>query len=336
MSAPKNELIVSALRHVLTAVGLSMAIGSSLAQAQNYPNRPIRLVYPFPAGGGSDAVYRPVVEHMTRTLGQPVIMDAKPGGGSMVASLYVKGYQGDGYMFYAVSNSVTVKSLVPNAQIDIRKDFMPIAPSNLGPLLVVVNPDQMKARSIPEFIAEIRARPGELNYASYGVGTGPHMFMEILLNATKTKMVHVPYQGTAPAALDTAAGRVQATATILASARSFLSEFGGSGKLRLIGQSLADRSPLLPNTPGMKEAGLPDIDYAMWGGYVAPLGTPREAITTLNRALNAALKDPAIIELYKRFGLEPVGGTPEELTRIINNEYNAYEKLIRETGLKLE
>lgn len=336
MITPAKRSIASVFRGTLIGVAASLSVATGLAQAQGYPNKPIKLVYPFPAGGGSDAVYRPVVEHMTRTLGQTVLMDARPGGGSMVASLYVKGYQGDGYMFYAVSNSVTVKSLVPNAQVDIRKDFLPIAPSNIGPLLLVVNPEQMKARTIPEFIAEIRAKPGELNYASYGVGTGPHMFMEILLNATKTRMVHVPYQGTAPAALDTAGGRVQATATILASARSFLSEFGGSGKLRLIGESLAERSSLLPNTPGMKEAGLPDIDYAMWGGYVAPLGTPREAITTLNRALNLALKDPAIIELYKRFGLEPVGGTPEELTRIINNEYNAYAKLIRETGLKLE
>ena len=336
MAATRQHSKVWAFGSALMAAGMSMLMGASLAQAQGYPNRPIKLVYPFPAGGASDAVYRPIVEHMSRTLGQPVLLDSRPGGGSMVASLYIKNLAGDGYTFYALSNSVTVKSLVPNAQIDIRKDFLPIAPSNVGPLLVVVNPDLIKARTIPELIAEVKAKPGELNYASYGIGTGPHMFMEILLNAAKAKMVHVPYQGTAQAALDTAGGRVQVTATILATGRAYLTEFGGSGKLRLIGESLADRSSLLPNTPGMKEAGYPDIDYVMWGGYVAPLGTPKDAINSLNRALNAALKDAAVVDLYKRFGLEAVGGTPEDLTRIINNEYNAYEKLIRETGLKLE
>ena len=335
-----NRSIAVAVRGAAHLVVAALLIVGTLAAgpaaAQGFPNRAIKLVYPFPAGSATDLVYRPVADFMTRMLGQSVIMDAKPGGGSMVASLYVKTQPADGYTIYAVSNSVTEKSVIPNAQIDIRKDFTPIAPSNLAPLVVLVNPDQVKATTMAELVAEAKAKPGQINYASYGVGSGSHMFMEILLNSTGAKMVHVPYQGTAQAVSETAAGRVQVTATIVATARSFVSEFGGSGKLRMIGESLGERTPLLPNTPGMKEAGYPGIDYPLWGGYVGPVGTPKEAVDVLNRAINASLKDPTIMDIYKRFGLEGKGGSPEDLTRLINTEFDAYVRLIRDTGLKLD
>jgi len=320
---------------VLAASAAALALAGTAA-AQNYPNRPIKFVYPFPAGSASDVTYRSVIELMSKTVGQPIIMDGKPGGGSMVASLYVKTQPADGYTIYAVSNSVTVKSVIPNAQIDIRKDFTSIVLGSFSPLLILVNPEQVKATTMGELIAEAKANPGKLNYGSYGVGSGAHMFMALWLNDAKADMVHVPYQGTAQAVSETAAGRVQVTATILATARAFVSEFGGSGKLRLIGESFEDRTPLLPNTPGMKEAGFANDAYQLWGGYVGPAGTPREAVDVLNRAFNAALKDPFIIDAYKRFGLIPTGGTPEDLTRVIDREFNDYVKLIRETGLKLE
>jgi tripartite-type tricarboxylate transporter receptor subunit TctC len=273
---------------------------------------------------------------MSRTLGQSVLIDPRAGGGTMVASLFVKSQSPDGYTMYAASNSVTIKSVIPNAQIDIRKDFTPIIAPSISPMLILVNAEQVKATTIRELLAEARAKGGEMNYASYGIGSGAHMFMEMLLNENKVKMVHVPYQGTAQAAADTAGGRVQVTGTILASARPYLAEYGGSGKLRLIGQSLGERTPLLPNTPGMKESGFPDLDYGLWGGYLGPAGMSREVVATLNRAVNAALKDPAIVAHWTRLGQQIIGGTPEDLTRIINREYDGYTRLIRETGVKLE
>ena len=203
-------------------------------------------------------------------------------------------------------------------------------------MLILVNAEQVKATTMRELLAEARAKGGEMNYASYGIGSGAHMFMEMLLNENKVKMVHVPYQGTAQAAADTAGGRVQVTGTILASARPYLAEYGGSGKLRLIGQSLGERTPVLPNTPGMKESGFPDLDYGLWGGYIGPAGMSREVVATLNRAVNAALKDPAIVAHWTRLGQQIIGGTPEDLTRIINREYDGYTRLIRDTGVKLE
>ena len=328
-----NRLIATALA-AGSALALSVAAGSAMAQA--FPNAPIKFVIPFPAGSGSDLVHRPIAEHMSRTLGQPVLIDPRAGGGTMVASLFVKSQPPDGYTMYAASNSVTIKSVIPNAQIDIRKDFTPIIAPSISPMLILVNAEQVKATTMRELLAEARAKGGEMNYASYGIGSGAHMFMEMLLNENKVKMVHVPYQGTAQAAADTAGGRVQVTGTILASARPYLAEYGGSGKLRLIGQSLGERTPVLPNTPGMKESGFPDLDYGLWGGYIGPAGMSREVVATLNRAVNAALKDPAIVAHWTRLGQQIIGGTPEDLTRIINREYDGYTRLIRETGVKLE
>lgn len=316
------------------AVVMSTAAGPVAAQV--FPSAPIKLVLPFPAGSASDQVYRPVTELLSRVLGQPVLLDARPGGGSMVASNWVKNQPADGYTIYVVSSAVTVKSMTPSNNVDIRKDFTPIAPSNIAPMLILVNAEQVKATTLKELLAEAKAKNGEMNYASYGIGSGAHMFMELLLNEAKVKMVHVPYQGTAQAAADTAGGRVQVTGTILASARAYVSEFGGSGKLRLIAHSRAERTPLLPNTPGMKEAGILNMDYGLWGGYVGPAGVPRDVVAKLNVAINTVLKDPIIPELYKRLGLDVIGGSPEDLTRLINREYDSYVKLIKETGVKLE
>jgi tripartite-type tricarboxylate transporter receptor subunit TctC len=328
--------MAAALLFARICAALAVVCGALPAAAQSFPTRPVKLVYPFPAGSSSEVVYRAILDQLTKSLGQPVILDAKPGGGSMVASLYVKNQPPDGYTIYAVSNAVTVKSVIPNAQIDIRKDFVPIAPGSKGPLIILVNPDKVKANTIPELIAEARSKPGQLNYGSYGVGSGAHMFMEMLINETKVNIVHVPYQGTGQALQETAAGRVDITASILAQSRAFLADQGGSGKLRLIGESFAERDAILPNVPGMKEAGYPDLDYLLWGGYVAPAGTKREVVNVINQAFNAAYKDPATVELYKRFGLEVMGGSPEDLAKIIDTEYNAYVKLIKDTGLKLE
>jgi tripartite-type tricarboxylate transporter receptor subunit TctC len=203
-------------------------------------------------------------------------------------------------------------------------------------MLITVNSEQIKARTLAELIAEARARPGQINYASYGVGSGSHLFFEMLKNEAKINMVHVPYQGDTQAATETAAGRTQVTGTILGAVRPLLAETGGSGRLRLIGQSLAERSKLVPNTPGMKESGVPQIDYGLWGGYVGPPGMQRNVVDVLNRALNAAMTDPGLLATYERLGISVIGGTPEELTRMINLYYDAYTKLLKDTGLKLE
>jgi tripartite-type tricarboxylate transporter receptor subunit TctC len=319
---------------ILIAVVVSAGFAGTAA-AQSFPSKPVRLVHPFTAGSGAELSYRPLAEEVGAALGQNVIVEAKPGGGSLVASLHVKSQPADGYTIYAASNTAVVKSLVPDPQIDIRKDFTPIVYGFIAPMVISVNVEHVKATTLRQLIDEARANPGKLNYASYGIGSGAHMFFALLLNETKVNMVHVPFQGTAQAAADTVAGRTQVTGTLIGSIAAFLPGTG-SGKLRALAVSTADASPLVAGVPGMKDAGFAEIDYPLWGGFVGPAGMPRDIVMKLNQAFNTAFKAPKSIENARRVGNVPIGGTPEDLARAIEREYNAYAKLIKDTGLKLE
>jgi tripartite-type tricarboxylate transporter receptor subunit TctC len=312
---------------VLAALGFSWSLG-----AQTFPSKPIRLVYPFPEG----TAFRPLAERMSSLLGQAVFIDPRPGGGSVIGAQFVKGQPADGYTILIGSNSVTIKSLGSNPQIDIRKDFTPVAPIFVSPLLITVNAEQIKGAAVRDLLDEARRRPGEINYASYGIGSGGHMAMAMLANEAGVSMTHIPYQGPAQAVADTIAGRTQVTATILAQVRAHVAALGGSGKLKALAVFSAERSPLIPDVPGMKESGFPQIDYYTWGGLLGPAGLPRDIVDVLDRAVNAALKDPAVIAINQRNGVQGVIGTPDDLARIIDREYADYTKLIRETGLRLE
>jgi tripartite-type tricarboxylate transporter receptor subunit TctC len=312
------------------------ALAAQHAAAQGLFSKPIRLVIPFPAGSTTDVLFRPLAEHMGGTLGQTIIMDAKPGSGSMVASLFVKRAPADGQYIYLVTNTAVTKSLLPDSDIDVRKDFTHIVAVDESPLIVAVNSDQIKATSIKELVEEARRRPGELNYASTGVGSGAHLFVELLANEAKVKFTHVPYTGTAQGTADVAAGRLQFTGTVLAALRPYVASLGGSGRLRMLGVSSLERSSLTPDLPGMREAGYPQAVFSYWGAIVGPPGMARPMVDALNRAGNLALKDPKNIEVLARAGQTPLGGTPEDLTRRIAQEYDAYARLIHDTGLKLE
>ena len=228
------------------------------AQAQQFPSKPLRFVHGFPGGSATDTIYRPVMEKLGALLGQPVVVDPRPGGGGLVSALHVKSQAPDGYTFYMASNTLISRSVEPNAQIDARKDFTPIVPSAASTIVLAVNSDQVKATTLKEFVDEVRAKPGQLNYASYGIGSSSNVAMELLLYEAKLKIVHIPYQGSAPAALDTAAGRAQATVTITSSLRPFVASLGGSGKLRMLVVTTAERSSLLPEVPGVRSS-------ARWG-----------------------------------------------------------------------
>jgi tripartite-type tricarboxylate transporter receptor subunit TctC len=321
-------------------MALAAASFASLAafnvQAQQFPSKPLRFVHGFPGGSATDTIYRPVMEKLGALLGQPVIVDPRPGGGGLVSALYVKNQAPDGYTFYMASNTLISRSVEPNAQIDARKDFTPIAPSASSTIVLAVNTEQVKATTLKEFVDEVRARPGQLNYASYGIGSSSNVGMELLLYEAKIKMVHVPYQGSAPAALDTAAGRTQATVTITSSLRPFVVSLGGSGKLRMLAVTTAERSSLLPEVPGMRESGFPQIDYPVWSAFVGPLGVPRNIVDTLNRAVTSVYKDPQILEGLPKFGQVPMYGSPEDVARLIARDYENTSKLVKEAGLKLE
>jgi tripartite-type tricarboxylate transporter receptor subunit TctC len=331
----------AAFRKAAAAVGsiLVAAVCSTLVAqpvlAQAYPSKPIRFVFGFPAGSATDTLFRPVMEHMSGTLGQPIVMDAHPGGGGMVAALHIKSQPPDGYAFYFGSTSLINAALRQPEAINLRRDFTPICVVTSAPLLIAVNADT-DIKTFKDLIDQARAKPGQLNYASYGIGSGAHVFMEWLQSEAKIKLTHVPYQGISQAMLDLVAGRVQVTATIVASARPYAKELGGSGKIRLLATGTRERSPLVPDVPGMREVGYPQLDLPLWGGFLGPAGMPRNVVDTLAHATDIAYKDPKIVEMANRFGQAVTFAGSEELQRLMQHEYDATTKLIKEAGLKLE
>jgi tripartite-type tricarboxylate transporter receptor subunit TctC len=306
------------------------------AAAQAFPNKPIRLVLPFPSGSATDTVMRPYVEHMSGTLGQNVLIEGRPGGGGTVAMTHVKVQPPDGYTLYYGSSTSIVRARAPNAPADLRKDFAPVSPTTVSPLILAVNTDLVKATTVKELIEEARANPGKLNYASYGMGSGAHTSLAMLALEGKVNMLHVPYQGTAQATADTAAGRAHMTATIVSALRPYVASLGGSGKLRMLALTMADRVDIIPDVPGMRDAGFPAVDFPQWGGIFSPAGMPRNIVEVLNKAINTAYRDPKNKEFPARFGQVVVGGSPEDLARITEREFANYARLIKEADLKLE
>jgi tripartite-type tricarboxylate transporter receptor subunit TctC len=313
----------------------ALVLATGIAQAQSYPTKPINYVLATTAGGGAETAFRPIAESLTKVLGQPVVLDFRPGAGSDVASLYVKSQPPDGYTVYAASNQVVVRSVIANAKIDARKDFTHISPSGGQPFMIAVNTDQIKATTIRELLEEARRRPGQINYATYGVGSGAHLLMELLLHEAKVSMTVVHYKSTAQSTTDTVSGQTQVVIGIMPTMRAFVASEGGSGKLRVLAVSSQDRSPFFPNIPGMRDAGY-QLDYMGWSGFLGPPGMSPEMISRLNRAYNEALKDPETIERLRKNGNNSPGGTPQQMTQLIEREFNAYTRLIKDTGLKLE
>jgi tripartite-type tricarboxylate transporter receptor subunit TctC len=323
------------MRHQATALALAAALSSSVALAQSYPSRQINYVLATTAGGGAETAFRPIAESLTKVLGQPVVLDFRPGAGSDVASLHVKSQPPDGYTVFAASNQVVVRSVIANAKIDARKDFTHIAPSGGQPLMIAINTDQLKAGTIREVLEEARRRPGEINYATYGVGSGAHLLMELLLHEAKVRMTAVHYKSTAGSVTDTAAGRTQVVVGIMPTMAPFVASQGGSGKLRVLAVSGQERSPFFPDIPGMKDSGY-QLDFIGWSGFMGPPGMSAELISRLNRAYNEAVKDPETVARMRKNGSIQTGGTPQQLTQLVEREYNAYMRLIKDTGLQLE
>jgi tripartite-type tricarboxylate transporter receptor subunit TctC len=319
---------------LLPFAALVVAAGTAQAQSQ-YPAKPITYVLATTAGGGAETAFRPIAESLAKVLGQSVVLEFKPGAGGDIASLYVKSQPPDGYTVFAASNQVVVRSVVPDAKIDARKDFTHISPSGGQPFLIAVNAEQIKATTIRELLEDARKRPGDINYATYGVGSGAHLLMELLLHEAKVKMTVVHYKSTAGSVTDTVGGRTQVVIGIMPTMAPFVASQGGSGKLRVLAVSSQERTPIFPDIPAMKESGY-QLDYMGWSGFMGPPGMSPELISRLNRAYNDAIKDPETVARTRKNGSINTGGTPQQLTQLVEREYNSYMRLIKETGLKLE
>jgi tripartite-type tricarboxylate transporter receptor subunit TctC len=323
------HLIGKTARAVLSVTLL--ASSTSSISAQDYPSRPVELVVPFPAGGGTEIVTRHVSDGLARRLGQPFVVLNRPGANTNLGTLAVVRSKPDGYTLLITSFGLAANpSLYRKLAFAPQTDLEPITLIANSPTVLTV-PPSLPVNSLPELIAYVRARPGELNYASYGVGSSPHLAAELFQNMTGTKMVHVPYGGGGPAAVGIMTNQAQA---LFSSVVTVLGMVGG-GTLKAIAIASDRRSQLMPDVPTFAEQGL---DYRMgtWYGMLAPAKTPAPIIDALHRASVAVLADAGVRARIAEQGAEAVGSSPAEFRAFIKEETERLGRVIRDADIHLD
>jgi tripartite-type tricarboxylate transporter receptor subunit TctC len=312
------------------ALGVTLLGASVWAQAQNYPNRPVRFVVPFAAGGSTDIVARTLGAKLNEVLGQSFIVDNRPGGGTVIGTETVARSPADGYTLLVVPAPFTINpSLLPKLPYDPLNDFTPVTLINTTPLVVVVNPS-VPARNIKELITLAKAKPGMLNYGSSGTGGSNHLAGELFQAMAGVKMVHVPYKGNAPALTDLVGGHVDLVFNGLTSAFPLIK----SGKLRPLAMTSMRRSEVLPEMPTLDESGLKGFEAVAWNGLAGPAKIPQEAVDRLSSAVRKVLTNPEMRERLRSEGSDPVGSTPAEFAQFLRNEITKWGKVIKLSGAK--
>lgn len=298
------------------------------AQAQ-YPNKPIRIVLQFPAGGLADTVIRSLANPLSQSLGQPVIVDNKPGADGAIAGEAVKNAPPDGYTLFFATNSALSATPVLRKKppYDPVADFTPISFVGRFPFFVFVHPS-LPAKSLQELLSQARAHPGKLNYGSGN--TTSILATAQLASLAKVEMVHIPYKGDAPLMIDLVAGRVHFSIASTAPGAGLAKD----GKLKVLATLLARRSHLFPDAPTMAEAGFPQYSLVPWGAMVGPAGMPRDIVQRVNRETNAALGNAQVKETLDKFGFELQGSTPDELGKFIRDQLAAWRQGVREAGIQ--
>jgi tripartite-type tricarboxylate transporter receptor subunit TctC len=319
------------VRTVAALAALLCGLLPLVAQAQgDYPSRPVRVLVGFGPGSSADLSARILAQRLSQTLGQQFVVENRAGAGSNIATEAVARAAKDGYTLFVgtVANTINV-SLAPNTSFDFQKDLAPIALVSTLPNVLVVHPST-GARTVPELVALAKAKPGELSFASSGVGTSPHLSGELFNVMAGVKLVHVPYQGSAQAVTDLLAGR---TAAMFSPASTVLQHVK-EGKLTALASTQLKRAGSAPELPTMDEAGLKGFDTGVWFGLMAPAGTPKEIVDKLAQAVNEALKNDEVLARLHQQGIDPLGGTPDEFTRYIGSEVKKWADVASAAGLK--
>ena len=303
------------------------------APAASWPSKPIRWVVPFPPGGAMDAIARTLGEKAGKTLGQPFVIENKPGAGGNIGADFVAKQPGDGYTLMITSiGMATNKPLYGKLSYDPIKDFAPVSLLAVVPNVLVTNATQPDVKTAKDVIAAARKTPGKLTYASAGNGTSIHLAGEVFTSLAQVDMLHVPYKGSGPAVSDLLGGQVNYMFDSITSARPHIE----SGKLRALGVTTAKRSKTLPNVPTLAEAGLPGYEVSPWFAVFMPAATPKDIVAKVNAALLEAMNDPDVVKRFETIGAEPVGSTPEEMAQHLARESERWTKLIQERGIKLD
>jgi tripartite-type tricarboxylate transporter receptor subunit TctC len=303
-----------------------------LAAAQGYPNKPIKIVVPATPGGAIDIIARLVGDKLTASLGQPVVIENKPGAANNLGTDFVAKSPADGYTLVIVASShATNKHLYKSLPYDPVKDFEPVVYTHVVPLLLAVHP-AVTATTVPELITWIKANPATANYASSGTGSSLHMGAELFMSMSGTKMLHVPYKGSSAAHPDLIGGRTM----MIFDTISAIQQHVKSGAVRGIAVTTSARSSAFPELPTISEAALKGYDASTWGGILAPAGTPKDVVATLNTAINAALAAEDVKAKLTGAGIQIQGGTPAQFATVIQSEIDKWGKVIKDAGIQPE
>jgi tripartite-type tricarboxylate transporter receptor subunit TctC len=297
--------------------------------AQSWPDRSVKIVVPQSAGGSTDQVIRPLAVLLNDALGQPVVVDNKPGSGSINGSDIVAKAKPDGYTFLGVAASFSISpAIYRKLPFDPEKDFQPVTLLAAFPNVLVVNA-ALPIYNFKDLLTYAKTNPGILNYSSSGIGTGTHLSMELLKSLAKIDMVHVAYKGGAPSINALLAGEVQVTFATISTAITFIQ----SGRLRPIAVSGKNRVDALPNIPTIAESGVPGYDYESWIGLLAPAKTPKSVIDRLNRATNQALLTDTFRSILVKEGARTVGSSPEQFAEILHTEIVRWQKVVNDANI---
>jgi tripartite-type tricarboxylate transporter receptor subunit TctC len=317
------------MRNIFLIIGWLLA---SLAYAQDYPSRPIRIVVPYSAGGSSDGPMRVIAQELSRQLGQQAIVENKPGQGAMLGSADVVKAAPDGYTLLLASNPNAISaSLYSTLTHDPVEDFAPISLLCREQAVLLVHPS-LPVKSVQELIAYAKAQPGKIDYSSSGNGSAQHLFMAMFASMAAISLNHIPYKGSAQAVTDLLGGQVAAAMPGLAAMRGHIRE----GKVRAIAVSGAKRSPLLPEVPTLDESGFKGYEAYVWMGLLAPKGTPPVIIDRLHRELVTALRAPEAKSYMEKTANEVIGSTPAEFGAFFRAEKALWAKIVKETGARVD
>jgi len=311
-------------RCIALAVALVAIAVAGTARANDYPSHPIRLIVPYAAGGGADSVARIVAKRVSETIGQPIVIENRGGGGSIIGTEMVKNAQADGYtLLLGQSGPISINPAVySNLPYDPEKDFVPVTMTTAYPYIMVVSPS-LGVKTVKEFVALAMSKPGELNFGTTGVGAANHLVAELFDSKAGIRMTHIPYRGTALAVTDLLAGHVQ---VVFADPITALPHMN-AGMLVALAVTSKERSPVAPDVPTISESGYPGFDAIAWHGILAPAGTPPAIITRLNAEIVEALKDPETRTLLEKQAMQTVGNSSEAFAGFIRRDIAIWKEV---------
>jgi tripartite-type tricarboxylate transporter receptor subunit TctC len=313
-------------------LGLAFALGAAAAVAQTYPAKVISFVVPFPPGGTTDVLARALANDLAKSLGQPVIVENKPGAGATIGADYVAKSKSDGHtiLMGAVHHTIAT-SVYKKLPYDFQKDLTPVTMVAMVPNVLVVNP-QVPAKNVKDLVAQAKAAPGKLTYGSNGTGTAQHLIGSQFEQTAGVTLVHVPYKGSGPLATDLLGGQIDMTFDTISPVLQHIK----SGKLKALAVTTAKRSPALPDVPTLDESGLKGFNIGTWFGVLAPAGTPPAVVAKLNTEINKIMQTPDFKKRMDEIGAEPIGNTAAQMAAQIKTDTERFAKIVKDANVSLD